>query len=199
MSFLDKIVAAVTPLESDEDRTTARHNAQTLTSEGDWLSVVLQHHRMIESAFTEGLNALDDMSRTRAVKQLQLILTGHANAEEAVLYPALEEIGEKADTGMAYEEQAMTKIQLAKLEKIDPSSQEWRDKLEHIQGAVLHHIYQEESSWFPKLQQNVLAANRSMLTTRFIQEFERYAGASMGGAMGGESGARTTYQVGGEA
>jgi hemerythrin superfamily protein len=176
MSFLDKLVAAVTPLESDEERATARHNAEVIASEGGWLSVVLDHHRQIEAAFNHALSASDDASKTAELKRLQLILTGHANAEESVLYPAMTDAGEKADTAMAYEEQAMTKVQLAQLEKLNPSSQEWRDKLEHIQGAVLHHIYQEESSWFPKLQQNVLPADRSFVSQRFIEEFERYTG-----------------------
>lgn len=176
MSILDKVVAAVTPLETEEDRATARHNAQVLTHDGDWLDVVLQHHRQIEAAFDAALSSQDAQGRTAGVKQLQLILTGHANAEETVLYPALVDIGEKAESAMAFEEQAMTKVQLAKLEKLDPLSQEWRDKLEHIQGAVLHHIFQEESSWFPKLQQHALVDDRQMITARFIEEFERYVG-----------------------
>jgi hypothetical protein len=77
---------------------------------------------------------------------------------------------------MAYEEQAMTKVQMAKLETLDPDSQEWREKLEHIQGAVKHHMYEEEGTWFSELQQSVPATERGRLTQRFLEEFRRFGG-----------------------
>jgi hypothetical protein len=103
-----------------------------------------------------------------------VLLTGHANAEESVLYPALVESGEKGHATMAYEEQAMTKVELARLERLDPMGRDWREKLEHIQGAVQHHVYKEEGTWFPELQQRMAAAERPRLTQRFLAEFDRY-------------------------
>ncbi len=177
MSLLDRIAAAVTPTASDEDRAQARRDAESLAGQGDWLSMVLDHHRQIESGFDRAFAAVDAQARREALKELEIILTGHANAEESVLYPALADNGEKGHTTMAYEEQAMTKIQLAKLEKIDPMSDEWGEKLEHIEGAVLQHIYQEEHSWFPDLVRKVPAGEQTMLTQRFSEEYGRYVGA----------------------
>lgn len=174
MSFLDKLAAAIMPPESSEDRATARQLARSLAGEGDWLAIVLEHHQQIESRFDRALTAPDGQARLAALKQLQVLLTGHTNAEESVLYPALADAGEKADAGMAFEEQAMTKIEMALLEKLDPMSQEWREKLEHIQGAVLHHVYEEEGTWFAKLQQRLPPGERPRLTRRFVEEFERY-------------------------
>ena len=174
MSFLDKFAARMMPPESDEDRAAARSVARSLAGDGDWLAVVLEQHRQIEEQFDRALNAADARARTAAVKELGVFLTGHANAEESVLYPALAEAGEKGHAAMAYEEQAMTKIEMALLEKLDPMSEEWRDKLEHIQGAVLHHVYEEEGKWFAELQQHVPPAERTRLTRRFVEEFERY-------------------------
>lgn len=176
MSFIDKIAAAVMPPESEADRTTARRNAEAIAGPDDWLDSVLNHHRAIESGFAEALHGADAATRRNGLKQLALLLTAHANAEESVLYPALADIGEKGSAGMAYEEQAMTKIEMAKLEELDPMSQEWVDKLEHVRGAVLHHAYEEEGKWFPELQQNLSPARRGHLTARFREEFERGCG-----------------------
>lgn len=176
MSLLDKIAAAVTPAASDEDRAQARRDAESLAGQNDWLALALDHHRRIESGFDRAFAAVDAQGRRAALKELEVILTGHANAEESVLYPALADEGEKGHATMAYEEQAMTKIQLAKLERIDPMSDEWGEKLEHIEGAVLQHIYQEEHSWFPDLIRKVPTGEQTMLTQRFIEEFERYVG-----------------------
>lgn len=78
---------------------------------------------------------------------------------------------------MGYEEHGMTKVQLAKLEKIYPASGEWREKLEHIQSALQQHMYQEESTWLPDLAENMPAAEKARVTQRFTEEFERYCGS----------------------
>ena len=51
MSILDQAIAAITPPESDEDRAEARARAEAAATPGDWLSLVLDHHRQIEAAF----------------------------------------------------------------------------------------------------------------------------------------------------
>lgn len=172
MSILDKAIAAITPPESDEARAEARQKAQAAAGQNDWLAMVLDHHRQIESAFAEARSAAGAAERRVAFRQLAEILTGHANAEEAVLYPQLADAGEKAEAMMGYEEQAMVKVQMAKLEMLDPTSQAWLDKLEHIRGAVLHHMYQEESDWLLALRQ--CAPDQEMLTVRYREEFSRY-------------------------
>lgn len=179
MSFFDKIVAAITPPESDETRMEARSKARAAASPGDWLSQVLDHHDEIEARFADVKAAADAGTRRAAQKELALILTGHSNAEESVLYPALAEKGEKAHAGMAYEEQAMAKVEMALLEKLDPMSQEYVDKLGHIRGAVTHHMYQEESNWFLGLKDKVPGAEQAMLGDRYREEIERYVGAEL--------------------
>ena len=174
MSIFDKLAARIMPPESAQDRANARKVAESLAGDGDWLAIVLEHHRQIEAFFTQAMVAPDGPSRLNALKRLAVLLTGHANAEETVLYPALAQSGEKGHAAMAYQEQAMAKVEMALLEKLDPMGRDWREKLEHIQGAVLHHVYEEEGTWFAELQQQLPAADRPRLTRRFVEEFERY-------------------------
>lgn len=176
MSLLDKVVAALTPLESDEERQAARTHARNLAKPGDWLSHVLEHHRRIEACFELALNASSRAERQAALRDVAMVLTAHANAEEAVLYPAMANNHEKSHAAMSFEEHAATRIQLGILETIDPMSQEWRDKLEHIRGAVLHHVYVEEGERFPELREAIAPAEDQRLTQRFLEEFERYMG-----------------------
>jgi hemerythrin superfamily protein len=176
MSIIDKALAAITPPESDHKRAEATAKARSAADTGDWLSLALGHHHQIRSAFTEALAATDAGSRLTAMRRLALVLNGHALAEEIVLYPALAKAGEKAHASVAYGEQTTTKLQMAELERIDPGSEAWRDKLEHIQGAVLHHMFEEEGTWFLELKEKY--ADQDRLTLRFKEEFERYAGAA---------------------
>ncbi len=176
MSMLDKVVAAVTPLESEEARGEARRKAQAAASPGDWLNLAIDHHRQIEAAFASVKNARSAPERRSAQKWLGVLLTGHANAEESVIYPALALHGEKGHATTGYTEQSTVKTQMAALEELDPMSQEYLDKLEHIRGAVAHHVYEEEGTWFLDLKEKIPAGDQAKLTMRFKEEFERYVG-----------------------
>jgi hypothetical protein len=176
MSVLDKVVAAVTPPESDEARAEARAKAQAAASAGDWLSMVLEHHRQIEAAFTAVKAASTAAARVSAHKELAVLLTGHSIAEEAVIYPALVAADEKGHATKAYTEQSAAKTQMGLLETIAPTSEDYLDKLEHIRGAVAHHVYEEEGTWFLELKKKVSSAEQARLSKRYEEEFFRYVG-----------------------
>jgi hypothetical protein len=175
MSLLDKVVAAVTPPESEEKRREARAKAQAAAGLDDWLALVLQHHVRIEGAFAAVKVARDLGTRLVAQKELALLLTGHANAEEAVIYPALVHFGHKSHAMTGYTEQAGAKANLGELEYLDPMGQDYLDKLEHIRGAVAHHMYEEESDRFLDLKR-LPGPDQTRLTQRYKEEFERYMG-----------------------
>lgn len=176
MSLLDKIIGAVTPPESDEHRFRVRAETRAETTPGDWLWLILDHHDQIEVAFADVKAASNATARRAAQKELAILLTGHSIAEEAVLYPEMADSGHKSHAAMAYEEQSMAKIQLALLEKIEPMTQDYLDKLEHIRGAVTHHMFQEENNWFLDLKAQVSASRQLQLAERYREEMERYTG-----------------------
>ncbi|WP_022681575.1 hemerythrin domain-containing protein [Sphingobium bisphenolivorans] len=173
MSVLDRIVAAVTPPESEEDRAKAREKARAAAAPGDWLDQILQHHEQIEAAFGEARAATDAQSRTLAQRRLGALLTGHSNAEEAVIYPQLSN-DHKTHMAMAYEEQQAAKVQMALLEALDPLSHDWLEKLEHIRGAVAHHVYEEENDRFVHLKEELPPADQDRMTARYREEMSRY-------------------------
>jgi hypothetical protein len=176
MSLMDKVVAAVTPPESQQKRREARAKAKAAAGPDDWLALVLQHHVEIEGAFAAVKAARDLGPRLVAQKDLALLLTAHANAEEAVIYPALVHFGHKSHAMTGYTEQAGAKANLGELEYLDPMGRDYMDKLEHIRGAVAHHMYEEESDRFLDLKK-LPVPDQTRLTQRYKEEFERYMGA----------------------
>jgi hypothetical protein len=172
MSIIDKVIGAITPPETDETRAKATAKARQAATPGDWLSLALDHHGQIRSAFETALNAISAEDRMAAMRALATVLNGHSLAEEVVLYPALAKAGEKAHAGLAYTEQTTAKMQMAELERIDPADEAWRDKLEHIRGAVLHHMFEEEGTWFLELREK--GQDQDFLTRRFSEEYRRY-------------------------
>jgi len=176
MSLFDKAVAAVTPHENQERRAEARAKANAAAESGDWLSQILDHHLQLEDAFAAVKSAADPASRTTALKKLGVLLTGHAIAEEAVVYPGLAQAGEKGHAEMGYTEQMAVKMQMAELEGMSPMSHEFASKLEHIRAAVAHHMFEEEGRWFLELKRKAPADVQARLTQRYQAEFDRYVG-----------------------
>lgn len=176
MSILDKVVDSLTPAENEVARLKARSKARAAATTGDWLSLVLQHHAEIEAAFIAVKSSRDVERCADAQTELALLLTGHANAEESVLYPALVRAGEKGHAATAYSEQAEAKTQMAALEMLKPLSGEYLHKLEQIRTAVTHHMYEEESRWFLTLKEQLPPQQQAKLTQRFREEFDRYVG-----------------------
>ena len=138
MSILEEAAAAVTPMESDQDRADARAKARESAKPGDWFSMILDHHVQIEDAFRDAKSAEGGDAARAALKKLGVVVMGHAIAEEAVIYPAMAETGQSGHSDHGYDEQATVKVDMAELEKMDPSSGEFADKLEAIREAVAH-------------------------------------------------------------
>ena len=110
------------------------------------------------------------------MRELAAVLTAHSMAEETVIYPDISEYDSKTHAAMAYEEHAMTKVQLAKLEKVEPMSEEWQEKLRHIESALQQHMYQEERSWLPALATDLPADEKERMGARYAEEYGRYRG-----------------------
>jgi hypothetical protein len=179
MSIIHKIIAAVRPPQAEKARREARAITQASATPGDWLSLVLVHHRHIDATFAAVKHAETAAARVAAQKTLASILIGHSNAEEAVLYPALAGIDEKSHATSAYIEQADLKMQMGLLETLSPLTQKYLDELEHVRRAVAHHAYEEESNWFIELRQNLPASEQIRLAQRYEEEFIRYVGTNL--------------------
>lgn len=172
MSFLDRIAAALAPTASDEQRYEARHKLEELAHGEGFAEDILAQHRAIEGLFAEAREGTGPAAQA-AVRALAVLLNAHAMAEEAVIYPSVSDHSGKVHAGMAYEEHAMTKVQLAALQQMQPGTQEWREKLDHIESAVQQHVYQEESSWLPDVIRYAPAGERQRISAEFSEYFGR--------------------------
>jgi hemerythrin superfamily protein len=175
MSVIDKAIAAITPPESEEARADARKKAESIATPGDWLSTIINHHRGIESQFADLKMAASPDARRASLKNLALLLTAHSIAEEVAIYPAMAANHEVGHAELAYQEQSAAKMEIGLLERLDPESQDFHDKLGHIEGAVKHHVYSEEGTWFIDLAR-MPAANQILIQQRYSEEYARYFG-----------------------
>ena len=68
----------------------------------------------------------------------------------------------------------MTKVQLAALQKLQPGTQEWHEKLDHIESAVQQHVHQEEGSWLPDVIRYAPVDVRQRMSVDFREYFDRF-------------------------
>lgn len=173
MSFLDRIASALAPAATDEQRRETRAAFEDLSVGEPFAEDILAQHRRIEALFAEAREA-NGPGAEAPILELSMLLNAHSMAEEAVIYPEISENSSKAHAGMAYEEHAMTKVQLAALQKLTPGTQEWREKLDHIESAVQQHVHQEEGSWLPDVIRYAPLEVRQRMSVDFREYFDRF-------------------------
>lgn len=173
MSFLDRIAAAIAPAATEQQRLEARQQLEEMAVSAPFAQDILDQHRQIEALF-EQARAESGPGAQAVVEELAVLLNTHAMAEEAVIYPEISDHSSKVHAGMAYEEHAMTKVQLAALQKLTPGSKEWHEKLDHIESAVQQHVYQEEGSWLPDVIRYAPVEDRQRMSMAFRDYFSRF-------------------------
>ena len=172
MTFLDRIAAAIAPAATDEQCKEARRKLEQLAASEPFAQDILEQHRQIEALFQKARIA-SGLGAQEAVEELAILLSAHSMAEEAVVYPEISDHSGKAHASMAYEEHAMAKVQLAALQKLDPDTKEWHEKLDHVESAVQQHVYQEEGSWLPDVIRYAPVSERQRMSTEYREYFGR--------------------------
>lgn len=189
MPGTDETIPAVMPPESEAQLREAREKARAQARPGDWLWTIIEHHEAIERAFATVSSASDVAARRAAEKRLAVLLTGHAIAEEAAVYPVLARVCEQRHADAAYAEQASVKMQLAALETLEPMSQDYLDRLGRLAVEARLHSYKEERQRLPELLSRASPEMNQRIGARYREEFERYTAetAPRSGAAPGES------------
>ena len=182
MHLLDQAIAASAAAHKQMRRTKARSKAVDLGRHCAWLHQVVSHHERIEDALAAVKATRYGSARRAAEHHLATLLTGHAVAEEAVLYPAMAATRQRAHAMAAYEAQSRFKVMLATLAATEPMSTAYDDELAALTQAIAWHVLDEEGSWFPALARSGDAALQARLSGRYLDEFDRYMGADAAGA-----------------
>lgn len=101
--------------------------------------------------------------------ELVPVLVGHETAEEEVVYPAIRSLDPEAGPllGGLIEEQAAATAVLARMEDLDPQSEDFASELVLLRRAVLAHAAREEVELFALLDQHAVYVDRPTLAVRY--------------------------------
>jgi hemerythrin superfamily protein len=140
-------------------------------------ALLKQQHKDVKSLFEEVLEVEDPESRRQLCERIGQALVVHTKIEEELFYPAVRELGDKAEEMIleAYEEHHVVDLVLAELPEIDPEDERFHAKMTVLQELVDHHVKEEEKEMFPALKETELDLKElgSQLAQRKMQLMEQ--------------------------
>jgi hemerythrin-like domain-containing protein len=117
------------------------------------IEMLKEDHRKVKELFEEFEHAQQDQVKEHIVENTVHELEIHATLEEEIFYPAAEEeIGEKESIDEAREEHHVVKLLIGELKKMSADDERYDAKYTVLAENVKHHIEEEESELFPKLE-----------------------------------------------
>ncbi|MCA1625406.1 MAG: hemerythrin domain-containing protein [Acidobacteria bacterium] len=139
--------------------------------------ILKKDHREVDNMMAILEKAKGDTASNNSHKQtfemMREALTIHAEAEETIVYPALEEFDETEDQAEhSYDEHAEVKSMLAQMSELEPSSDEFQTLLSELKTSVRHHVAEEEGELFPKGEE-LLGESELQEMGREILEFKQ--------------------------
>ena len=119
----------------------------------DAFELLKKDHKNVSQLFKE-IEAASGQTKKEIFARLKSELDVHANVEERIFYPALENKDEARDITLeAYEEHKVVKDLLGELESSNAPEDEWDAKLTVLKENVEHHVEEEEGELFSKARQ----------------------------------------------
>jgi hemerythrin superfamily protein len=121
----------------------------------DAIQVLRQDHRSIEKKFKEfeQTSPKANLTKKRLVKKMIKELSLHADVEEQLFYPAVEEAAKEHDLVLkAMEEHDLVKVLLEQLDRMSPEEDRFDAKVAVLIEIIRDHVDQEERHIFPKLK-----------------------------------------------
>ncbi|CAN5168210.1 hypothetical protein BH18ACT4_BH18ACT4_15640 [soil metagenome] len=110
-----------------------------------------EDHRAVETLFGQFEQSGDYDVALRICEEFTL----HAAIEEELVYPLYRAKVDTAGADEARREHQEAKDLIAQIESMGAEGEELQSVMETLQGAVSHHVEEEETVLFPKMQEQI--------------------------------------------
>ena len=124
------------------------------------ITIIKKDHRKVEALFKEYKGLGDTAFKTKQDIAMEIIglLTVHAEMEEVIFYPRLEEVFNKEGDKIVEEgiaEHGVAKTLMFEIERLSPEDPQFEAKMEVLRESVSHHVKEEEEEMLPKAEKEV--------------------------------------------
>lgn len=136
-------------------------------SAADPIALLTQDHRHVAQLFEQFETARDGKKKRAVFEKIRNELELHARLEEEVFYPEAESRQElEEELREAHGEHNKVKQLLREAEGLDPESGEFDATVAGIQGAIEHHVEEEEQRIFPVIRESFSPGHHKELAQR---------------------------------
>ncbi|MGQ0645204.1 MAG: hemerythrin domain-containing protein [Elusimicrobiota bacterium] len=116
-------------------------------------AILREDHEKVKELFARFEEAESASEKGRIAEQAIAELKAHTSLEEEIFYPEARDItGDEDLLNEAEEEHHVAKLLIKELEKMSPGDEHYEAKFTVLAESVKHHIEEEESELFPKLE-----------------------------------------------
>lgn len=111
------------------------------------------------------------------VQELVASLSAHMVIEQELFYPAVKEI--KPDLVLeSFEEHAATQFGMERLLRTKPENESFAARVTTLREMIRHHVEEEESDLFPKVEKQMKAAELQTLGELMKARFDQLVGTN---------------------
>jgi len=111
-------------------------------------------HQKVSELFEQAENTENEKQKEKLFEQIKNELETHTHIEETIFYPAVQPHEELKDMVLeAFEEHKQVKTLLREISNLADGSEKFDAKLKVMKENVEHHVEEEESEMFPKVEQ----------------------------------------------
>jgi hemerythrin-like domain-containing protein len=123
----------------------------------DAIAMLKEDHRRVRDLFQEYQAATDPRTKRELAEEACLELETHAQLEEQIFYPAVNEESEEGPALVqeAIQEHQQVKDLIAALREMGPDHHEFDARFRELMQNVEHHVEEEESQMFPLAEQDL--------------------------------------------
>jgi hemerythrin superfamily protein len=137
-----------------------------------------EDHKKVKSLLKELEDTTEkaEKTRDRLIREVEMELSIHSEAEEKFFYPRLQGMSETKDLAYeAIEEHKVVKTLLTELVSEPKGTAEWTAKLAVLKENVEHHIEEEEGALFPKAKRALSNEDADMICDAVMAFKEEHA------------------------
>jgi hemerythrin superfamily protein len=133
-------------------------------------TILKKDHRMVSGLMMtlQMTPRINGTVRKTLFEQIRTSLLVHAQAEEEILYPAMQTLmlADQSMVSEAYREHQKIKDLLTDLGTMDPVSDAFDVKFKDLKGTIEHHVEEEENEMFAMLKQRMSVEEQQHLGQR---------------------------------
>lgn len=116
------------------------------------VEALLRDHNMVRKLADSYLNSQNTEVKKQAAQQILTLLEIHSRLEETVFYPAVRNV-DASMIGHFEQEHQKTDDLLQSLKSMSTDEPQAGQMMRQLLDMTMHHIQEEESEFFPKLEQ----------------------------------------------